>query len=221
MKINIIAVIMMILALSLAACSAGNAATSTQAQSTQASTTGLSTGQLIAGTFKLEGTANAVTQAQAKELVTLWQAFKEVNTSGTSAKEEKAALLQQIQDTMTSEQISSIQAMGITNDDILTLADEKGVSTSSGSSASSNTTSSNKTSSSSSNGGPGGGPGGGGMDMAGGGPGGDMGGGAAPSTSSTQATVKQASQNSSAITTELLVSLVDPLTEALNKIVSA
>jgi hypothetical protein len=215
MKKSIIVSIMMVLAISLAACSAGNAATSTQVSSTQTSASKVSTGQLIAGTFKLEGTANAITQAQAKELVTLWEAFKEVNTSGTSAQEEKTALLQQIQDTMTSKQISSIQAMGITNDDILTLADEKGVSTT----ASANSSSSNKASSSSSNGGSGGGPGGG-MDIAGG-PGGDMGGGAAPSTSSTQATVKQASQNSSAITTELLISLVDPLTEALNKIVSA
>jgi hypothetical protein len=73
--------------------------------------------QLLAGTFLLEGTPLAVTADQAAQLIPLWQMIKALTGTGTSAQAEIDAVLDQIQQSMTLEQIQSIREMQITSAD--------------------------------------------------------------------------------------------------------
>ena len=85
--------------------------------------------ELIVGTFNLEGTENAVTTEQAAQLVTLWQAYQSLRSSDTTASEELAALVKQIQSAMTTAQKEAISAMNLTNEDMAALMQEKGLMT--------------------------------------------------------------------------------------------
>ena len=114
-----------ILTLILTACSASS--TTPQAgPTTQEVTLPLAT-QLIVGTFKLEGTSQAVTTEQAKELLPMWQVYQDLLTSDTAAQEEVDGLVEQIQETMTAEQTQAITDMKLTQRDIFTLMQEKGL----------------------------------------------------------------------------------------------
>ena len=73
--------------------------------------------QLLAGTFQLEDTALAATAQQAAELIPLWQMVKALTGSGTSAQAEIDAVLNQIQASMSAEQIQAIREMQITSAD--------------------------------------------------------------------------------------------------------
>ena len=83
--------------------------------------------QLSAGTFKLEGTDLAVDAAQAANLIPLWQVLTSLNESGTAAPEEIDALVVQIQETMTAEQINAITAMQLTVEDMGAVMQEYGL----------------------------------------------------------------------------------------------
>ena len=72
--------------------------------------------QLSVGTFNLEDTDLAVNTEQAAELLPLWQVLNGLNESGTAAPEEIDALVVQIEETMTAEQIASIAAMQLTRE---------------------------------------------------------------------------------------------------------
>lgn len=76
------------------------------------------TTQLIVGTLKLDGTAQAVTAEQAQKLLPLWQTLQVLSESDTAATEEKEALIAQIQETMTAEQTQAIQDMNLTRADM-------------------------------------------------------------------------------------------------------
>ena len=71
--------------------------------------------QLAFGTLALEGTAQAVTPAQAQALVPLWQALVGLSGTETTAPEELAAVQDQIAAAMTVEQLQAIAAQRITN----------------------------------------------------------------------------------------------------------
>jgi hypothetical protein len=73
--------------------------------------------QLILGTLMLEDTDQAVDAEQAAELLPLWQMQKTLAGSDTASSAEKEALLEQIQETMTPEQIRAIAAMQLTQED--------------------------------------------------------------------------------------------------------
>ena len=171
---------MTILTLVLTACGA-SAKTPQAGPANQDRTLPLAT-QLIVGTFKLDGTAQAVTADEAKQLLPLWQVYKDLSTSDTAAPEEVTGLVEQVQETMTKEQIQSITEMNLTQRDIFTLMQEKGLSfagrnNSANGNGNGNSTSSANSSRGNGNGGftgPGGGffPGGGGFDGGGGFPGG-------------------------------------------------
>lgn len=88
--------------------------------------------QLLVGTLKLEGTDLAVTPEQASELLVLWQASIALSRSGTGATEEVTAVLNQIEATMTPEQIAAIADMQLTREDIQAISQEMGLSTGSG-----------------------------------------------------------------------------------------
>jgi hypothetical protein len=108
--------------------------------------------QLLLGTFKLEGTSNAVTAAQAKVLLPLWQQIQSlspsmgpdaVNVSQTQASGKPATpdqtndsanptqidgLVKQVQAGMTSYQLQAITAMQLTQDSVMTIMQSQGLS---------------------------------------------------------------------------------------------
>jgi hypothetical protein len=71
--------------------------------------------QLALGLLQLEGTPQAVTPAQAKTLLPLWQAFQ---GSALQNQTEQNAVLKQIEGSLTAEQVKAIAAMQLTNDDM-------------------------------------------------------------------------------------------------------
>jgi len=73
--------------------------------------------QLLVGTLQLEGTSLAVTADQISELLSLWQLIRSLTGTGTAAQAEIDAVLGQIQETMSTEQIQAIRDMQITSDD--------------------------------------------------------------------------------------------------------
>jgi hypothetical protein len=70
--------------------------------------------QLVLGTLKLEGTPQAVDPAMAAELLPLYTLLQQMTASGTAAQAEIDAVLEQIQATMTTDQIHAIAAMKLT-----------------------------------------------------------------------------------------------------------
>lgn len=71
--------------------------------------------QLAFGTLALEGTAQAVTPEQARDLLPLWQALVGLSGTETTAPEELTAVQDQITAAMTAEQLQAIAAQKITN----------------------------------------------------------------------------------------------------------
>jgi len=89
--------------------------------------------QLLAGTLKLDGTDLAINASQAETLIPLWQVYSGLQESGSAAPEESDALLTQIQETLTDEQVAAIAAMQITLEDVGALMQEYGLTNGSGS----------------------------------------------------------------------------------------
>lgn len=83
--------------------------------------------KLALGTFKLEDTEYPVDSEQAAELLPLWKALRSMSESETAATAEVDALLNQILDTMTPEQITAINNMGLTGQDMATIFEELGL----------------------------------------------------------------------------------------------
>ena len=117
-----------LLALTLTACGASastEAATAPQTGGPNQTMSGLTL--IIIGTLKLDGTEQAVTPEQAAELLPLWQVYKDLSSSDTAAQVEVDALAEQIEDTMTDEQMQAINAMGLTPQDMMTVMQELGL----------------------------------------------------------------------------------------------
>jgi len=126
---NLTISILTILILTLTAC--GGASNTPQADPDQLNGTyenalPVST-QLLIGTFKLEGTDLAVTSEQASELIPLWQVLQSLSSSDSTAQAEMDALVEQIQETMTPEQIQAIKEMNLTPQDMFTTLQEQGI----------------------------------------------------------------------------------------------
>jgi hypothetical protein len=83
--------------------------------------------KLAVGTFKLEKTDLAVTPAEAKELLPLWKAVKSLSASDTASPEEIQALYNQIKETMTPEQVQSIEKMDLSQEDFGALMKDLGI----------------------------------------------------------------------------------------------
>ncbi len=108
--------VIILLALIVTACgSASNATQTFPGQSTNTAARELpAASKLAIGSFKLEDTDNAITAKQAADLIPLWQVYVDLSTSDTAAPEEISALTDQIQETMTSNQIQAIDSMNLT-----------------------------------------------------------------------------------------------------------
>ena len=128
MKKTIILTLILILLLTACGSSAGkdsNADTGTQFDP-NARELPLST-KLAIGTLKLDETENAVASDQAVELLPLWQVLNNLSSSGSAAPEEINAIVEQIKETMTPEQLQSIEKMGLTGQDIFATMQELGI----------------------------------------------------------------------------------------------
>jgi hypothetical protein len=172
-------VLVLILSFALSACSSPLASTTVlpQAQSTSIAQQSI-TSKLGIGILKMEGTSQAVTATQASTLLPLWKAVYKMGNDKSASKIEVAALYDQIQETLTTDQVSSIQKITYTQTELADLIQKYG-SNATGLSAS---VSSSSTSSSSQ-------AGAGGPPDLGGGPGGDIlsvGGSSSSSTNSSK-----------------------------------
>lgn len=130
MKKHILLFVIFLLVISLSACGAA----SNETQSGSSPIGGPSDGtlpevtQIVIGTFKLEGTEQAVTAEQAADLLPLWQVYQSLSTSDAAAQEEIDALIAQIQETMTDGQMQAIADMELDQEDVFALMQEQGIS---------------------------------------------------------------------------------------------
>jgi flagellar hook-associated protein FlgK len=118
---------LLVFALALSACGASKSDTTSSTAGDPNARSLPPISQLIIGTFKLEGTKQAVSKEQATQLLPLWEVYGSLMQSETSAQAEIDGLIQQIQDTMTKEQLQAIQAMTLTQRDLFALMQEKGI----------------------------------------------------------------------------------------------
>ena len=134
MKKTLIALLLLV-AIMMTACGSKTATTTTASDVTGETTTQDGFGsqpmssqlELMVGTFQLEDTPNAVTTDQAPELLLLWQTYQSLSESDTAAQAEIDAVIQQIKDTMTPAQVTAIEAMQLTGQDMFTLMQEQGI----------------------------------------------------------------------------------------------
>jgi hypothetical protein len=117
MKKIIFSLVVLTLIFSLVACSK----TTSQATDSESTTTLSTSAEILVGTFKLEGTGFAVTSDQARILLPLWQMLQSLSTSSTAATEEIQAVVDQINSTMTSDQMDAITEMKLSQQDMMTL----------------------------------------------------------------------------------------------------
>jgi hypothetical protein len=83
--------------------------------------------QLVIGTINLQGTDLAVDVTMAKALLPLWQTLQSLESSDTAAAEEKTAVVEQIQETMTLAQIQAIRDMQITRQSMQEILQKQGM----------------------------------------------------------------------------------------------
>ncbi|RJP46594.1 MAG: hypothetical protein C4583_18630 [Anaerolineaceae bacterium] len=205
-------ILLTLLALTLTACGASDsteAAATTQTDSATPTLTGPTL--LVLGTFKLDGTEQAVTPEQAAELLPLWQVYQELSTSDTAAQAEIDELEKQIRKTMTDEQIKAINEMNLTPQDSFAIMQEMGIGMGQRSSSSSAQNNSNFTP------GQGMGPGSGAPpDMGGGGVPGQMPGG--QSLSQEEIATAQAARAEQGGGNAMLPNLINALIQYLQKL---
>lgn len=79
------------------------------------------------GILKLEGTPQAVTAKQANDLLPLWKALKTMLASNTASADEITALLKQIQDTLTPDQVQAVQKLTWTQADLQAIMQQYGI----------------------------------------------------------------------------------------------
>jgi hypothetical protein len=122
--------LLLALSLTLAACG-GNAASASETNTgtqVDANTRELPLSTKLAiGTLKLEGTEYAVASDQAADLLPLWQVLNNLSSSESAAPEEISAVTEQIQETMTAEQVAAIDNMNLIGADIFTTMQELGL----------------------------------------------------------------------------------------------
>lgn len=123
--------ISVILALSIllvtAACGGSSTAGATGSSTITTASSGVDGNELVIGTIKLEGTEQAISADQASELLVLWKAMRTLSSSDTTSQLELDALLQQIEDTLTAEQVSAIKAMDISTDNMADVIADLGI----------------------------------------------------------------------------------------------
>jgi len=131
-------VLLLVLAAALVACGGGSAAADATQDAAVGGTTDAQTAsgdagapgsitQLAVGTLSLEESNLAVTADQATALLPLWQAYRALMQSDTTAAAELQALTSQIKETMTPEQLEAIDAMDLAQEDLAAMTDKLGL----------------------------------------------------------------------------------------------
>lgn len=82
--------------------------------------------KLAVGILALEGTDQAVTAEEAKNLLPLWKAVNSLNKSQTASNDEITALYTQIEETMTAEQVQKIKDLTLTQEEMQALMQKYG-----------------------------------------------------------------------------------------------
>ncbi len=144
--------------------------------------------KITLGVLKLEDTDFAVTAEQAQELIPMFYVLQDLNDSDTAAQEEIDGLVNQIQETMTDDQVEAIDGMTLSMRDVFSY-----IQSGSGGAGSSAASSTSGTSGGGNAGGP---PNIGGGGFPGGGPG-EMTGGAMPSGGTTSTSSNRPRMSSS------------------------
>lgn len=129
MKKSILITITILLALTFTACS-GNTDSTTQSENpsvTSGETEQPLSSMLLFGTFLLEETEYAVSPELAGELLPLWKAVRSLTDSENVSAEEMDAVFNQIEDTMTEEQMTAIKAMDMTQVSMSELFEQFGI----------------------------------------------------------------------------------------------
>jgi len=85
--------------------------------------------QLILGTMNLQGSL-VVTSAEATRLLPFWEAYKDLSTSSTASPLELQATLQGVEQAMTPDQVQAIVNMKLTSQDMATILQQQGVTSS-------------------------------------------------------------------------------------------
>jgi hypothetical protein len=83
--------------------------------------------RLLLGTFSLEGGDQAVSAEQAAQLLPLWKAMKSLSSSDTTSQDEINALIKQIEESMTEEQMTAIDAMNLDNQSMMDIMQDLGI----------------------------------------------------------------------------------------------
>jgi hypothetical protein len=87
--------------------------------------------QLALGSFKLDDSETPLTSEQAAALIPLWKAYRSL-ANGDGSSKEIEALVAQIQETFTQDQLAAIAGMQLTMQDLMQLAQEKNLALGSG-----------------------------------------------------------------------------------------
>ena len=82
--------------------------------------------QLLTGTFMLADTNLSLTGEQKTQLITLWTSLKGA-TQNSATQEQTDAILQQIESTLTAEQVKAIADFKITRQSMMSVLQDKGV----------------------------------------------------------------------------------------------
>ncbi len=124
----IIPFVVLMIILTLAACAKSSTTTTTSGTDTAGNPLTMNTGTRLAlGTLNLEGTDLAVTAEQAAGLLPLWKAVRSMGSSDTASSEEIDALYEQIQESMTADQMAAINSMNLTQEQISSLMQKFGI----------------------------------------------------------------------------------------------
>ncbi len=127
MKTRSIALLVILaLGIALAGCAKKESTASAQAAAQQAPTLS-PVMRLLIGIFRLEGTADAVTPEQAKQLLPLWKGYRALSQSDKAVPAELEGLIKQIEEAMTPSQRQKIAAMNLSYADLQAIAEERGI----------------------------------------------------------------------------------------------
>jgi len=195
---NKIVTIVILMALTLAACSTTSTANLSATSISARSFAGQA--ELIVAIFRLEGTDQAVTVQQASELLPLWEVMKVLADSDTSAQVEMDATVSEIKERLTPAQLRAIANMKLTEQDISAFEQGLNATVQSSSESSSSTKSRSELD---------------GPDS--GGPGGDSLGGILAGGSQSLTSSTQSAQASGGTSSQVLTELINALIKVLEK----
>jgi len=133
MRQKVTLMVILLFALTLTACGATSQGTSEQPSQNGGPPQGDNVREtplvlkLALGTFKLDETDYPITAGQAKEFLPLWKVARSLSQSDTAATQEIQAVIEQIQETMTPEQMQTINDMGLTFQDKRAISEKLGL----------------------------------------------------------------------------------------------